>query len=143
MPAKSFARRKAKPASRPGSNKRMNTHETTRRLDRRRQRVRRRIFGVPDRPRLNVYRSKGHIYAQIIDDAKGHTLVSASTLDPALRPTLKSKGTISAAKAVGKLLAERAVAANIHAIVFDRGGRLYHGRVRALADASREGGLKF
>jgi len=98
---------------------------------------------MADRPRLNVYRSQGHIYAQIIDDAKGHTLVSASTLDPTLRQSLKSKGTIVAAKAVGKLLAERAAAANIQAVVFDRGGRLYHGRVRALADASREGGLKF
>ena len=96
-----------------------------------------------DRPRLNIYRSKNHIYAQVIDDIKGHTLVAASTLDPALRKTLKSTGTIPAAKAVGKLLAERAVSANIKAVVFDRGGRLYHGRVKALADASREGGLKF
>ena len=98
---------------------------------------------MPDRPRLNVFRSKTHIYAQIIDDVKGHTLVSASSLDSKLRQTLKSTGTVLAAKAVGKLLAERAAAANIQTVVFDRGGRLYHGRVRALADASREGGLKF
>ena len=121
----------------------MNTIEIKRKLERRRQRVRQRIFGMPDRPRLNVFRSGCHIYAQIIDDVKGHTLVSASSLDPKLRPSLKSTGTVLAAKAVGKLLAERAVAANIQAVVFDRGGRLYHGRVRALADASREGGLKF
>jgi|SRR6185295_5279568 len=121
----------------------MKMNETTRKLERRRHRVRQRIFGMGDRPRLNVYRSKGHIYAQIIDDVKGHTLVSASTVDPELRQNLKSKGTIPAAKAVGKLLAERARAANVHAVVFDRGGRLYHGRVKALADASREGGLKF
>jgi large subunit ribosomal protein L18 len=98
---------------------------------------------MSSRPRLNVFRSKNHIYAQIIDDLKGHTLVAASTLDATLRPNLKSPATIQAAKAVGKLLAERAAAAQIQTVVFDRGGRLYHGRVKALAEASREGGLKF
>jgi large subunit ribosomal protein L18 len=114
-----------------------------RQLERRKQRVRKRVFGTQERPRLNVFRSKSHIYAQIIDDRKGHTIVSASSLDPTLRTSLKSGGTIEAAKAVGKLLAERAKAAKVHAVVFDRGGRLYHGRIKALAEASREGGLKF
>ncbi len=121
----------------------MNTTEKTRKLKRRQRRVRQRIFGTEARPRLNVYRSKCHIYAQIIDDVKGHTLVSASTADPMLRKTLKSTSTIEAAKAVGKVLAERAGVANIRAVVFDRGGRLYHGRIKALADSSREGGLTF
>ncbi len=114
-----------------------------RQLERRKRRVRKRVFGTHERPRLNVFRSKSHIYAQIIDDLKGHTIVSASSLDPALRTSLKSGGTTAAAKAVGKLLAERAKAAKVHAVVFDRGGRLYHGRIKALAEASREGGLKF
>jgi large subunit ribosomal protein L18 len=121
----------------------MNTSEKTRRLERRQHRVRLRVYGTEARPRLNVYRSKSHIYAQIIDDGKGRTLVAASTLDEALRKSLKATGTVEAAKAVGKLLAERASAARIAAVVFDRGGRRYHGRIRALADASREGGLKF
>lgn len=105
--------------------------------------MRQRIFGTPARPRLNVYRSKGHIYAQIIDDTTGRTLAAASSLDASVRTSLKSGGTVPAAKAVGKLLADRARATNIEGVVFDRGGRLYHGRVQALADASREGGLKF
>ncbi len=121
----------------------MSVLEKKRQLERRKRRVRKRVFGTPERPRLNVFRSKSHIYAQIIDDLKGHTIVSASSLDPALRASLKSGGTIEAAKAVGKLLAERAKAAKIHAVVFDRGGRLYHGRIKALAEASREGGLQF
>jgi large subunit ribosomal protein L18 len=121
----------------------MNTIEKRQKLERRQHRVRQRIFGTETRPRLNVYRSTSHIYAQIINDAKGCTLVSASTVDQSIRKALKSTRTVEAAKAVGKLLAERAVAANIHSVVFDRGGRLYHGRIRALADASREGGLKF
>jgi len=112
-------------------------------LKRRQQRVRQRVFGTQARPRLNVFRSKSHIYAQLIDDTKGRTLAAASTLDEALRKSLGSSGTIEAAKAVGKLLAERAKAVKVGAVVFDRGGRLYHGRVKALAEASREGGLKF
>lgn len=111
--------------------------------NRRHRRVRAKIFGTPERPRLNVSRSLQHIYAQIIDDTKGHTLVSASTVDPSLRTTLKSGGNMEAAQAVGKLLAERAKEKGIVTVVFDRGGYKYHGRVRALADAAREGGLRF
>jgi large subunit ribosomal protein L18 len=121
----------------------MKTTDTREKLHRRQHRVRQRIFGTAARPRLNVYRSKGHIYAQIIDDTNGHTLAAASTLDATLRKTLKSTSTIEAAKAVGKLLADRAKTAKVGAVVFDRGGRLYHGRIKALADASREGGLQF
>jgi large subunit ribosomal protein L18 len=121
----------------------MNSIEKAERLERRHRRVRQRVFGTLTRPRLNVFRSKGHIYAQIIDDTKGYTLAAASTVDSGLRKSLKSTGTIEAAKVVGKLLADRAKAVNVMAVVFDRGGRLYHGRVKALAEASREGGLKF
>lgn len=121
----------------------MKTTRKTVTLERRRRRIRKRIYGTKQRPRLSVYRSKGHIYAQIIDDLKGHTLVAASTLDAKLRETLGATGTIAAAKAVGALLAERAKAANVQTVVFDRGGRVYHGRIKALADASREGGLQF
>ncbi len=94
-------------------------------------------------PRLNVYRSLGHIYAQIVDDTRGQTTVSASSVDKEIRKTLKGGGNIAAAKAVGKTLAERAKAAGIARVVFDRGGYAYHGRVKALADAAREAGLKF
>ncbi len=121
----------------------MNSAQKARQLQRRKRRVRRRIFGTPERPRLNVFRSRTHIYAQIIDDVKGATLAAASTLDQTLRTSLKSGGTINAAKAVGKLLAERARAAKVQAVVFDRGGHLYHGRIKALAEASRENGLQF
>ncbi|HMU53685.1 MAG TPA: 50S ribosomal protein L18 [Nitrospira sp.] len=121
----------------------MNSLEKNRQLARRQRRVRQRIFGTDERPRLNVFRSSSHIYAQIIDDLKGLTLASASSLDKSLRTTLKSTSSIAAAKAVGKLLAERAKAAKVQMVVFDRGGRLYHGRIKALAEASREGGLQF
>lgn len=121
----------------------MNTAEKTRQLERRRQRVRQRVFGTPERPRLNVFRSRAHIYAQIIDDLKGATLAAASSLDKSVRNSVKSTGGIEAAKAVGKLLADRAKAAKVSAVVFDRGGRMYHGRIKALAEASREGGLQF
>ena len=144
MREKPSERRRARPGSNlTGCRYFMHTTEKTRKLERRRHRVRLHVFGTEARPRLNVYRSKSHIYAQIIDDTKGCTLASASTLDQTLRKALKSTSTVEAAKAVGKLLAERASAARIQAVVFDRGGRRYHGRVRALADASREGGLKF
>jgi len=93
--------------------------------------------------RLVVNRSNCHIYAQIINDLKGTTLAAASSLDKSLRKTLKSTSSIVAAKAVGTLLAERAKNAKVQKVVFDRGGRLYHGRIKALADASREGGLQF
>jgi large subunit ribosomal protein L18 len=111
---------------------------------RRKKRVRKKVFGTPERPRLSVYRSLKHIYAQVIDDTKGITLVAASTLDPALREQLKEiKGKIEAARLVGKLVAERALEKGIKKVVFDRGGFKYHGRVKALADGAREAGLEF
>ena len=95
------------------------------------------------RPRLSVFRSGKHIYAQVIDDAQGRTLAAASSLDKSLKTDLKTGADKGAAAAVGKLVAERAVAAGVSAVVFDRGAYLYHGRVKALADAAREGGLAF
>lgn len=121
----------------------MNTADKAQQLARRRRRVRNAIMGTAERPRLNVFRSSAHIYAQIINDIDGKTLVSASSLDKSLRSSLKSTGSIEAAKAVGKLIAERAKNVKVSAVVFDRGGRIYHGRIKALADASREGGLAF
>ena len=102
-------------------------------------RIREKMVGTTERPRLNVYRSLNHIYAQVVDDQKGETLVSASSL--ALK--LKSGGNVAAAKEIGKAVAEKAVAKGIRQVVFDRGGYLYHGRVKALADAAREAGLEF
>ncbi len=110
---------------------------------RRHRRVRKKVVGTPERPRLNVFRSLSHIYAQIIDDSRGHTLVAASSIDPALRDQLKGLTKTQQAAQVGRLLAERAMRAGIQQVVFDRGGYKYHGRVKALAEASREGGLKF
>jgi len=107
------------------------------------ERVRRRVSGTPARPRLCVYRSLGHIYAQVIDDQGGRTLVSASSLDKETRGQTKGGGNIAAAKVVGKVIAERARAAGIQQVVFDRGGYMYHGRVQALANAAREAGLNF
>lgn len=107
------------------------------------RRVRTRVIGTPERPRLCVYRSLGHIYAQIIDDRSGRTLVSASSVDGETRKQLKGGGNLAAAKAIGKIVADRALAAKIELVVFDRGGYKYHGRVKALADAAREAGLKF
>ena len=106
-------------------------------------RVRTRITGTPERPRLSVYRSNGHIYAQIIEDMTGRTLVSASSIDQEMRKELKGGNNIAAAKLIGKKVAERARAAGIEKVVFDRGGYMYHGRVEALAAAAREAGLKF
>ncbi len=106
-------------------------------------RIRRKIRGNPNRPRLCVYRSLNHIYAQIVDDSHGRTLIAASTIEKEVREGLKNAGNIEAAKAVGKAVAQRAKAKGIDAVVFDRGGYLYHGRVKALADAARESGLKF
>jgi ribosomal protein L18, bacterial type len=106
-------------------------------------RIRKKISGTPERPRLSVFRSDKHIYAQIIDDTKGVTLAAASTLDKSLRGELKSGGTVEAARKVGELIAERAKGKGIEKVVFDRGGYMYHGRVRALAEAAREGGLEF
>ncbi len=106
-------------------------------------RVRTRVTGTPERPRLCVYRSLGHIYTQIIDDRSGRTIISASSLDKETKKNLKGGGNIASAKAVGKIIAERAKAAGVVKVVFDRGGYKYHGRVKALADAAREAGLQF
>lgn len=112
-------------------------------LERRQRRVRGKISGTPERPRLRVTRSNSNIYAQIIDDVAANTLVSASSLDASIKGAGKSGGNKEGAAEVGKLIAERALAAGITEIVFDRGGNLYHGRVKALADGAREAGLKF
>lgn len=110
---------------------------------RRKQRIRKKVSGTTERPRLTVFRSASHMYAQIIDDSSGSTLVSASTLSTELKAMEGHKGNIDAAKAVGRLLAERALAQSINKVVFDRNGFLYHGRIQALADAAREAGLEF
>lgn len=111
--------------------------------EKRHARVRKHVSGTPERPRLNVYRSLDHIYVQVIDDINGVTLVSASTVDKAVRPQLDGKTKTEQAQVVGKVVAQRALDANIKTVVFDRGGFKYHGRVKALADASREAGLNF
>jgi large subunit ribosomal protein L18 len=110
---------------------------------RRHQRVRIRVYGTSARPRLNVYRSLANIYAQLIDDTSGGTVTSASSLDKEVTGSLKTGGNVTAAAAVGRLLAERALKVKVTAVVFDRGGYRYHGRIKALADAARERGLKF
>ncbi|MBN1967061.1 MAG: 50S ribosomal protein L18 [Anaerolineae bacterium] len=110
---------------------------------RRHRRVRAKLSGTDQRPRLNVFRSSKHIYAQVIDDTRGHTLVAASTIDPELRATLDGKNKTEQAKIVGVTVAARAKAAGIENVVFDRGGWQYHGRVKALAEGAREGGLDF
>ncbi len=107
------------------------------------QRMRRRVVGTPERPRLCVYRSLRHMHAQVIDDRSGRTLAAASSVDKEVRKQLKGGGNIAASKVVGKIIAERAQAAGVQQVVFDRGGYQYHGRVQALADAAREAGLKF
>jgi len=103
-------------------------------------RIRRKLSGTAERPRLAVFRSEAHIYAQVIDDVAGATVVSASTVD---KPGKTKGGNVAAAKAIGKLVAERAKEKGIKSVVFDRGGYQYHGRVKALADAAREAGLEF
>jgi large subunit ribosomal protein L18 len=115
---------------------------TNRKTIRRRihNRIRRKVSGTAQRPRLAVHYSNQHIYAQVIDDAAGRTLVSASTLDKSFE---KASSNVTSARKVGTLLAERAKGSNISAVVFDRGGHLYHGKIKALADAAREGGLQF
>jgi large subunit ribosomal protein L18 len=107
------------------------------------RRVRKRIFGTPERPRLSVFRSNRHIAAQLIDDEKQHTVVSASTLEKDARAALRRGSNIEAAKYIGKLLAQRSLAAGIKAVVLDRGPYRFHGRIKALADAAREAGLQF
>ena len=110
---------------------------------RRHRRVRKKAVGTTERPRLNIFRSVKHIYAQVIDDDRGHTLVAASTLDPELRETLSGLTKTEQAGLVGKLLGERALARGVKQVVFDRGGYKYHGRVKSLAEGSRTAGLEF
>jgi large subunit ribosomal protein L18 len=106
-------------------------------------RVRKKISGTQERPRLSVFRSAKHIYAQLIDDVSGTTLASASTVDKELAGQIKNGGNVEAARKVGELIAKRAKAKGFEKVVFDRGGYLYHGRIQALADAAREAGLEF
>ncbi len=112
-------------------------------LQRRRRRIRRKVTGHASSPRLAVYRSLKHIYAQIVDDDRQTTLVAASSLSKEIRDEVTSGGNVAAARAVGRLIAQKAGEKNIRRVVFDRGGRLYHGRVKALAEAAREAGLEF
>lgn len=112
-------------------------------IQRRHRRIRQKLSGTAQQPRLCVFRSNQHIYAQVIDDVAQHTLTAASSLEPQLREQLKSGATCEASVAVGKLVAQRALEKGIQTVVFDRGGYLYHGRVKALADAAREAGLTF
>ena len=115
-------------------------HELRRR---RHYRLRRRVNGTPERPRLAVFRSLKHIYAQVIDDTQGATLAAASTMDSNVKGSVKTGGDIEAAKTVGRLVAERAKEKGVSKVVFDRGGFTYHGRIASLADAAREAGLDF
>jgi large subunit ribosomal protein L18 len=110
---------------------------------RRHQRLRRKVVGTAERPRLNVFRSLNHIYAQVIDDGQGHTLAAASTLDPEVRGQVADMEKIKQAEVVGRVVARRAQEAGVSQVVFDRGGYQYHGRVRALAEGAREEGLQF
>lgn len=110
---------------------------------RRHRRIRRKVQGTGDRPRLAVFRSHQHIYAQVIDDTKQHTLAAASTLDADVKKGVTTGNTCEASSMVGKVVAERAAKQGIKKVVFDRGGNLYHGRVQALAEAAREAGLEF
>ncbi len=112
-------------------------------LARRQRRIRGKVSGTAERPRLRVTRSNANIYAQLIDDVAGHTLISASSVESEIRSALKSGSNIEAAKAVGEALGRRALEADVTTAVFDRGGRLYHGRVKALAEGARSAGLKF
>jgi large subunit ribosomal protein L18 len=122
----------------------MSTTSRKQQTQKRHRRLRRHLSGTANRPRLAVFRSNNHIYAQVIDDAAQSTLCSASTVDKELRAGLKaSGGSCDASVAVGELVAKRAIAKGIQQVVFDRGGNLYHGRIKALADAAREAGLQF
>jgi len=113
------------------------------RLEFRRKRVREVVYGTTARPRLSVHRSNKHIYAQVIDDSKGRTLASASSQSTDLKGKLKSGGTVSSAEKIGKLIAENAIKVKVDKVVFDRGGKQYHGVIKALADSARKGGLIF
>ncbi|MEB3200891.1 MAG: 50S ribosomal protein L18 [Synechococcaceae cyanobacterium] len=121
----------------------MSTISRKQQTQKRHRRLRRHLSGTAERPRLAVFRSNNHIYAQVIDDEAQSTLCSASTLDKDLRTSLSTGATCDASQAVGALVAKRALAKGIQQVVFDRGGNLYHGRVKALADAAREAGLQF
>jgi len=112
-------------------------------LERRQRRVRGKVSGTATRPRLRVTRTNTHIYAQVIDDVAGRTMVAAASVEPGLGADLKNGANIEAAKAVGEAIGQRAVEAGIKEVVFDRGGRIYHGRVKALADGARSAGLEF
>ena len=112
-------------------------------IRRRHRRVRRKVVGTLERPRLAVFRSNQHIYVQVIDDEQQHTLAAASTLEPTLRSESKSGATCAVSAEVGKLIAQRAKEKGVSKVVFDRGGNIYHGRVKALAEAAREAGLDF
>lgn len=112
-------------------------------IDRVKRRIRQKVRGTAEKPRLSVFRSNTHIYAQLIDDILGKTIVSSSTLDPTISSKLESTSTCQAASLVGQLLAKKCSEVNIKTVVFDRGGRLYHGRIKSLADAAREEGLEF
>lgn len=116
---------------------------TKQQVQRRHRRLRKKVNGTPERPRLAVFRSNNHIYAQVIDDVAQHTVAAASTLEKELKEQLKSGSTCEASSAVGKLVAQRAMEKGVSKVVFDRGGNLYHGRVKALAEAAREAGLDF
>lgn len=107
------------------------------------KKIRNKITGTSERPRLSVFRSNNHIYAQVIDDTKGHTLVSASTVDKDISSKLEQTNNVNAATVVGEMVAKKAIEKGINNVVFDRGGYIYHGKVKALADAAREAGLKF
>ena len=109
----------------------------------RKKRIKKKVVGTPTRPRLSVFRSKKHIYAQIIDDSRGHTLAAASSMEKAAKDYPEHNNKISVAAYIGKLIAERAVGKGIKQIVFDRNGFLYHGRVKAVSDGAREAGLEF
>mmetsp|Transcript_11942 Transcript_11942/g.49824 ORF Transcript_11942/g.49824 Transcript_11942/m.49824 type:complete len:121 (+) Transcript_11942:4249-4611(+) len=111
--------------------------------EKKRKRIRKKVSGTSSRPRLAVYRSNHHIYAQIIDDVKGYTVVQSSTIDKELKDTINSSSTCLASTEVGRSIAARALAKGLTKVVFDRGGKLYHGRVKALAEAARENGLVF
>ncbi|MCL2923375.1 MAG: 50S ribosomal protein L18 [Trichodesmium sp. MAG_R04] len=112
-------------------------------IRKRHRRVRKKVFGTSERPRLSVFRSNMHIYAQVIDDTRQHTLVAASTVEAEVKSSIKSGANSDASIQIGKLIAKRSLEKGIEKVVFDRGGNLYHGRVKALAEAAREAGLDF
>ena len=112
-------------------------------IRKRHRRVRKKVFGTPERPRLSIFRSNMHIYAQVIDDTKQHTLAAASTVEAEVKSSIKSGANCDASIQIGKLIAKRSLEKGIDKVVFDRGGNLYHGRVKALAEAAREAGLDF